>query len=678
MPPTIALPTYSTIYAFGDSLSDAGDLSIATLGITPVSPPYYQEKYGAVTGTVFSNGPTWVQDLSVALGLGTLSPSLAGGHDFAYGGAETGPTPQNAGNAGIGTISLPSQFEQFQGKVPAPAANALYTVSIGANDLLDILSSTSLTASQQTADVDAAVNNEITFVKQLAGVGATRLLVLDVPDLGKTPDVMQGQANGSGTPSAAFDAEASGLAAQYNADLTTQLAGITGIDATVIDAYRLIDDAVATPAAYGLTNVTTPVWSGNFTSSGSGTLAATGTAAQDQYLFWDHLHPTETGHQAIATLAEQQLGGGGSAPEITQFYDNVLQRSPAAADVAYWGATVSSGALTLQQVDYTIATSAEARADVVPIADLYTALGRAPDAGGLQGWVHGLEGGTPLASIAGGFLASAEGQAIYGSALDTSPAANAAFVATLYRETLGRAADAAGAQGWTTLLDSGALTRGQVLVDFVGTPEAQARDATPVTDFLLAAGNGAADYGGPFPGGSIFSLTTPVVQPVTLGGEAADTIVVANDQDAVYGSGNVVTVNGFTVGATPGTSDRLQFLAGGPSPQPLTGVVGSGQGSLTAAAASGILTFAGPAASTATLPQLIAAAGTMLDDFAAPAGRAAAFAYHGSTYLIETPSTPGAGGTFSLAADHVFDLAGVTGATALRTDGVAHAHAILI
>ena len=77
----------------------------------------------------------------------------------------------------------------------------------------------------------------------------------------------------------------------------------------VIDAYQLIDNAVANPAAYGLTNVTSPVWSGNFTSSSSGTLAATSAAAQDQYLFWDHLHPTETGHQAIAEVAEEQLSG---------------------------------------------------------------------------------------------------------------------------------------------------------------------------------------------------------------------------------------------------------------------------------------------------------------------------------------------------------------------------------
>ncbi len=491
-------PSYSAIYAFGDSLSDAGNLSLATanVGSTPVSPPYYAEQYGTVSGTVLSNGPTWVQDLSIALGLGTLAPSLAAGNDFAYGGAETGQTPQNAANPEIQAISLPGQLTQFQAQVPAASANALYTVSIGANDLLAILRTAGLSSSQQTADVNAAVANEITFVMGLASEGAKNLLVLDVPDLGKTPTVMQEQVNGSGVPSAAFDAEASQLAASYDADLFSQLAAISGLNTTVIDAYQLVDAAVATPAAYGLTNVTSPVWSGNYTSGSSGTLAATSSAVQDQYLFWDHLHPTETGHQAIATLAEQQLSGSGPAGAIMQSYSNILQRVPNTADIANWSADIGSGALTLPQVNYSIATSAEAQTYVVPIVELYTALDRTPDAVGLQGWVSTLESGTSLSAMAGAFLTSPEGQKIYGAALDTSPAANTALVDTLYQETLGRAADPAGAQDWTAQLDTGSLSPGQVLLSFIQSPEAQARDATPVTNFLIAAGEGTANYGG--------------------------------------------------------------------------------------------------------------------------------------------------------------------------------------
>jgi phospholipase/lecithinase/hemolysin len=250
-----------------------------------------------------------VQDLSISLGLGTLAPSLAAGTDFAYGGAQTGSTPQNADEPEYAAISLPAQLSEFQTRVPTPSANALYTLSVGANDIDDILANTTLSAGQQTTDINAAVTNEIAFVNHLIGDGAKNLLVLDVPDLGKIPEITEGLDDGSDTASPSYDALASQLATEYNSSLNSQLATITSAKVQVVDAYTLLDNAIANPAVYGLTNVTSPVWNGSFTSASSGTLAATTTAAQNQYLFWDNYHPTEAGQQAIADLAEQQLSG---------------------------------------------------------------------------------------------------------------------------------------------------------------------------------------------------------------------------------------------------------------------------------------------------------------------------------------------------------------------------------
>ncbi len=330
MPQSSALPTYSALYAFGDSLSDAGDLSILTAptGTTrPVSPPYYGQKYGPVSGSVFSNGPIWVQDVSVALGLGTLAPSLAGGTDYAYGGAVTGAAPQNTDPA-ILAISLPTQLAQFKAQASTPSANALYTVSIGANDLLGILANTGLSAQQQTADVNAAVANEISFVQQLISGGAKTLLVLNVPDLGKIPDVTLRQPQ-TGTTSTAIDTEATQLSGAYNAALSSQLAAVasaSGVRIQIVDSNTLLNAAIANPAAYGLTNVTRPVYTGDNGSFNSGALAASGAAAQDQYLFFDSVHPTETGHGAIADLAEQQLSG---VPVLAAV--NTMTGQPAAA-----------------------------------------------------------------------------------------------------------------------------------------------------------------------------------------------------------------------------------------------------------------------------------------------------------------------------------------------------------
>lgn len=302
---SLALPHYSALYAFGDSLSDAGNVSLLTslTGAEPVSPPYAQETYGSTTASVFSNGPTWVQTLSTALGLGTLAPSLASGNNFAYGGAETGSEPQNSGEPTEAALSLPAQFQQFQTGVRTPAAGALYTLSVGGNDLFDILSNSSLTPAQQSTDVADAVDNEIAFVKDLIGDGAANLLIMNVPDLGKVPNYNAGGQT----------AEAITLSRAYNTDLVGQLAplAVGGVRINMLDAYQLIDNAVADPQAYGLGNVTDPVWSGNFTSAGSGTLVSTDPKVQNTYLFFDHEHPTETGHQALATLAEQQLGTTG-------------------------------------------------------------------------------------------------------------------------------------------------------------------------------------------------------------------------------------------------------------------------------------------------------------------------------------------------------------------------------
>jgi hypothetical protein len=53
------------------------------------------------------------------LGLGTFAPSVAGGEDFAYGGAETGTTPQNTSDPEILAISLPRRSWSSRRRCPS-------------------------------------------------------------------------------------------------------------------------------------------------------------------------------------------------------------------------------------------------------------------------------------------------------------------------------------------------------------------------------------------------------------------------------------------------------------------------------------------------------------------------------------------------------------------------------
>lgn len=286
----VAVPTggFPALYAFGDSLSDAGNIGVLSLGILPAA---------TYSDGRFTNGNVWVQDLAQKLGLPAVKPSLTGGTDYAYGGAQTGTNPTHAATP----TDLPSQLSQFVKNVPTPSPNALYTVWAGSNDLLGIARSTE-TPAQQQASVQQVVTNETQFINGLIAHGAKNLVVMDVPDLGKTPSQLA---------SPASDAASSSLAQQFNASLGTALQAIVASGAASIDyvdTYGLLDTAIANPAAYGFTNVNQPLWTGDFIDSNSGKLAAAG-PAQSGYLFFDGLHPTAAGHSLLAANVAQTLTG---------------------------------------------------------------------------------------------------------------------------------------------------------------------------------------------------------------------------------------------------------------------------------------------------------------------------------------------------------------------------------
>jgi phospholipase/lecithinase/hemolysin len=75
-----------------------------------------------------------------------------------------------------------------------------------------------------------------------------------------------------------------------------------GLNLHVLDTYSLLDNVVENPGTYGFTNVTSPCLVGAVNYAG-GTPCAPTMAGQDQYLFWDDIHPTAAGHAVIAADA---------------------------------------------------------------------------------------------------------------------------------------------------------------------------------------------------------------------------------------------------------------------------------------------------------------------------------------------------------------------------------------
>jgi phospholipase/lecithinase/hemolysin len=146
---------YDGVYAFGDSLSDNGNVYAMTGGAIPPF-PYYNGR--------FSNGPVMVEYLAQRLGVGL--------HDYAYGGATTGTT-------NLFSPSLPGLSQEIaQFGTGSLDPNGLYTVWAGANDF-----STSTSISTSTSNIVNAVDT-------LEQNGARHILVINMPDLGLTPRLL--------------------------------------------------------------------------------------------------------------------------------------------------------------------------------------------------------------------------------------------------------------------------------------------------------------------------------------------------------------------------------------------------------------------------------------------------------------------------------------------------------
>ncbi len=251
---------YTSVVVYGDSLSDNGNLYAAA---ALPGPPYYNGRR--------SDGPVAVEQLASLLG----APLV----DFAWIGATTGTG--NYGDGGtvttMGLSGLPGMttvFNATMGGLAPFVTNGLFVVWGGPND---VLAPSPADGGDPANIIARAVANEMAIVFGLQGLGATHILVPGMPDLGLTPDFL---AKG---PLAA--AQASAFTDAFNMVLEASLpAGVF-----YYDTAALMRAVVADPAAYGLTNVTSPCFDG---------IAVCANA--DQYLFFDGFHPTTAADALLA------------------------------------------------------------------------------------------------------------------------------------------------------------------------------------------------------------------------------------------------------------------------------------------------------------------------------------------------------------------------------------------
>ena len=280
---TVPPSAFSALYVFGDSLSDSGNNNLVFGGQTGPAPssgtfipslPYAASPPGAYRPT-YSNGPTWVTSFAAGLGLSPFSaPSLAGGGNYAYGGARM--TVDGTGVPPFIPAPFPASLQtQLNGYLAARpvSSTALYVIAGGGNDVRAVGDAVAANPTNigalTTAGATAFATSARQMVNTLRGAGAMNVVVWNVPDVGKSP------AAGAGVGPAA--GAASFISGAFNTALSQSLVGSGAI---LFDVNALIGNILANQATFGMTNVTQAC---GFVGNSCNPSTA---------LFWDGIHPT--------------------------------------------------------------------------------------------------------------------------------------------------------------------------------------------------------------------------------------------------------------------------------------------------------------------------------------------------------------------------------------------------
>ena len=287
-----AAATFTQMYVFGDSISDPGNTFNATLQATGTGLPPFPYFNGR-----FSNGPNWVDYLAEDLNLNptpytALTPTTipTQGINFAFGGATTGTA--NTFNPNL--PGLQQQIGAFTSLIPTnQSANpdALYVLWAGANDYLPTQSTTFTPFTTPTT----TIGNLSSALSSLAALGAKNFLVVNLPDLGNLPGTRNTPISSSLT--ALTNLHNTSLAATVN---TFSQTPSSNFNIKLLNVNSLLNDAISNPANYNLTNVTEACINNLNCVAG-------GQTVQNQYLFWDNIHPSTVSHQQIAGLAFKEL-----------------------------------------------------------------------------------------------------------------------------------------------------------------------------------------------------------------------------------------------------------------------------------------------------------------------------------------------------------------------------------
>jgi outer membrane lipase/esterase len=283
--------TPSRIVAFGDAMGDAGQNGA---------------RYTVNDGTV----NVWPVYLAAQYGL-TLTPSSAGGLDYATGNARVLAKPDAAGSNATPTVK--QQIDAFLAG-PSIGDEDLIVISAGTSDV--IAEAQAVIAGTQSeekmlADVGQAGRDLGAQVRRLVNAGAKHVVVAGPYNLGRSPWAVQ-----LGQESLLEDASS-----RFNQQFLVSVVNL-GKNVLYVDAALFFNQATSNPSVYELNEeapnvfVCTSVDPGPGIGTGAGqvnsnlctpdTLAA-GREEYTIFLFADRVYPTPRGHQLFGDYTYDRI-----------------------------------------------------------------------------------------------------------------------------------------------------------------------------------------------------------------------------------------------------------------------------------------------------------------------------------------------------------------------------------
>jgi phospholipase/lecithinase/hemolysin len=288
----LATPLHN-IVVFGDSLSDNGNLYEYMRHQLPQSPPYYKGR--------FSNGPVWIEHLIASyFPEGTADTHLL---DYAYGGA--GVSEEEGDDEVLFTLRREVNTYLLTHDDKA-SEDSLFVVWIGANNYLAFPSDIDITLQK----VNEGIKHSL---QRLVDKGAKHILVVNLPDLGRTPAAIEFDSVETMTY---FTNQHNQLLNKSVDELKQEFPDVEWLH---YDLHQAFEEVMEHPQEYGFTNISGTCVNSlveEITKKSVLNMVASVRPKINQdactgYLFFDLVHPTALAHEILGVKAKTMLDAVG-------------------------------------------------------------------------------------------------------------------------------------------------------------------------------------------------------------------------------------------------------------------------------------------------------------------------------------------------------------------------------